>query len=132
VIASAFASGAGTDPDAIGAFSTTFVAPTVQVTVAAGQSVYVSSTKYMGSSAGGFGLLTNVCFQDTAGGSVTHIGSGMAGGTVPAGTRIPWTATGVFSPPAGTYDTGLCVWVANPGQWDLNEFGSTSAVVFQP
>ena len=109
------------------------MAPTVTVTVATGQRVHVSSHKYMG--AGIFGasdLDTAVCYQSTGGGALVIVGAEMLDGQVPGSTRIPWGITAIITPAAGTYNTGLCARSSAPGNWNNNEWGYTSAMVFQP
>lgn len=102
------------------------------MTVAAGQRVHVSSHKYMGSTVGANGLDTAVCTQPSGGGALTTQGGAMFGGQVPANTRIPWGITAVLTLAAGSYNTGLCARSAAPANWNSNEFGYTSALVFQP
>ncbi len=109
-----------------------FVAPTVLVTVANGQRVHVSSHKYMGSTVGANNLETGICTQPQGGGALTLVGDGMLGGQVSANNRISWGLTAVITPAAGSYNTGLCVRVSAPANWNSNEWGYTSALVFRP
>jgi hypothetical protein len=106
------------------------VGPTVNVTVAAGQRIHVTSHKYMGSSTGASGLDLFVCTQQGAD-PIASAGSGMFNGSVPAGTRIAWGISGVLTPVAGTYTVGMCARSPTPANWNSNEFGYTSALVFQ-
>jgi hypothetical protein len=113
-----------------------FVGPTVAVTVANGQRVYVSANKYMGSSAGAGaggvgGLDTAICIQPQGGGALQNFNIWMGGGSVPANTRVPWGASVVWTG-VGSWNTGLCARSSAPANWNYNEWGYTSALVFQP
>jgi hypothetical protein len=109
------------------------VGPTVAVTVANAQRIHISAHKYMGSGGGASGLDTTICHQPALGGAVTILNLGMWGGSVPANTRIPWGATAVISGlAAGSYNVGLCARSGVPANWNSNEWGFTSALVFQP
>lgn len=107
------------------------MAPTVVVTVATGQRVHLSSHKVMGSTGSPSWLETGVCYQSTGGGALTVVGERMIGLTA-NWNSIPWGATAVFSPSAGSYNAGLCALTGGPASWNLNDWGYTSALVFQP
>ncbi|MCX4246715.1 hypothetical protein [Paraliomyxa miuraensis] len=133
MIASAFGSGGGTNPNGLAANTWGFVGQTVNVTVAVGQRIHVTSHKYMGSSVDATGLGTGICYQVQGGGGAPILqGGAMLGGQVSANTRIAWGASAVIQPAAGTYTVGLCASSGVPANWNLNEWGYTSALVFQP
>jgi hypothetical protein len=130
IIASGWSDGFGPIPGAV----TQFLAPTVRVTVVAGQRVYVDSNRAFGSTAvgGGFGLDLFVCYQQVAG-ALTTWGGGAFDVAVPQGTRVVMGLSAVLTGLAsGDYDVGLCGSDGGSGTWDWNEWGYTSALVFQP
>ena len=131
VVTSAFATGFGNDPT----LTTDFLAPYVTVNVVSGQSVFVVSHKAFGSfSPGGAdSLRLDICYR-TAGSGVppTTVGGGMFNLMVPQNTRIPMgmsTIIGDLS--TGSWEVGLCAESSLPANWNNNEYGYTSAIVFQ-
>jgi hypothetical protein len=129
IIASAFSSGFGNPPGTVN----DFLGPILTVTVAAGQRVYVSANKYMGSTVGASGLALRVCYRLSGETDIVTVGGSMLSGQVPAGTRISWGVSAVISPPsAGTYNVGMCGSSFDAANWNSNEYGYTSALVFQP
>jgi hypothetical protein len=113
-------------------FSVTFLAPTVDVTVADGQSVLVTSQRAFGSNgAAATGLSLWICYQNGSAGALTPVGVGTLGLRVPAFTRVNFPMTAVLKDLApSTYTVGLCGFAFDPSGWTSNESGSTSAVVF--
>ena len=131
VVTSAFATGFGNDPT----LTTDFLAPYVTVNVVSGQSVFVVSHKAFGSfSPGGAdSLRLDICYR-TAGSVVqpTTVGGGIFDLAVPQNTRIPMgmsTIIGGLS--TGSWEVGLCGESTLPANWNNNEYGYTSAIVFQ-
>ena len=131
IIASAFTTGLGTNPNDLTANTLGFVGPTVTVTVANEQRVHLSAHKFMGSTTGASELNTYACYQLTSGGTLTPVGGGMWGGQVPAGTRLQWGISAVLTLAPGTYTAGMCARASTPADWDSNEWGYASALVFQ-
>jgi hypothetical protein len=126
IVASAFASGAGANPtDA----DFTFLAPTVSVNVAAGQTVHVTSNKALGTAgAPSDSLALAICFKQGAN-PIEIAGDGVFDLAAAADTRSVYELSAVISGLSGTYDVGLCGIALTLG-WNSNEFGSTSALVF--
>jgi len=110
-----------------------FIGPTLSLSAAASQRVFISASKALGSSAGGGanGLGLYVCYKPS-GGAVTSVGAGMLGLSVAQNTRQVFTVTGVTpSLAADTYDVGLCGFSAGFANWNSNEFGYVTAFVLQ-
>lgn len=125
---SGFATGVGVDPSA----TLQFLAPPATVTIAAGQRIYVSANKALGSryTAGACCLSLWVGYRLTPAGSITTVGGGMLGNKVNRNTRTVHGVNGVLSGlPAGTYEVGMVGGTADP-HWDFNGSGYTSALVF--
>ena len=131
IVTSAFATGFGNDPTA----TTDFLAPYATVNVVSGQSVFVVSHKAFGSiSPGGAdSLRLYICYR-TAGSLVqpTTVGGGIFDLTVPQNTRIPMgMSTIIEGLSTGSWEVGLCGESTLPANWNYNEYGYTSAIVFQ-
>ncbi len=103
------------------------------VSIAAGQKVFVSGTKALGSTAMGGAKQLNlyICYQSTAAGSsLTPVGSGLFDLGVPQNIRLPFSLSADFIPAApGTFLVGLCGSSANAQNWNSNEWGYVSAMV---
>jgi hypothetical protein len=109
-----------------------FIGPTLTVNVAAGQKVYVISSKSLGSTAvgGASDLKLYVCYQSTAmGAGIQTVGSGIFGLQTPQNTRNIYTLNADFITPAGTYLVGMCGSSGNAANWNNNEFGYVTAIV---
>jgi hypothetical protein len=124
-------SGPGADPTG----TLKFLAPAQTVNVPAGGSVHVTSTKVLGSGvAGGANeLALYICGQLQPGGALTTVGEGVVGVRVVQNQRVPMTLSAVIAGLApGSYAVGLCGQVTNgtSTNWNLNEWGYTSALVF--
>lgn len=106
-----------------------FIGPTVSVTVAAGQKVYVSSNAALGANAtAATSLNIYICYQS---GSITQVGFGSFGLTAAANQRQMYGLSAVITGlSAGTYLVGLCGSSTNSANWTNNEYGYTSALVF--
>jgi hypothetical protein len=119
--------------------SYSFLSPTVTVTVAAGQRLHVTAARAFGSTTaqGGIGLTLQVCVRATTPGSLMlrDNEAGINGIRVASGTRVLQTLSHVFDAlPVGTYEAGLCGYVANlswVGTWNDNGLGDVTAFVFQ-
>jgi hypothetical protein len=106
-----------------------FIGPSVQVTVATGQKVFVHGSAALGSTAGAQGLLLYICHQPAAGAIATD-GVGLLELTSPNDTpdqRQTYGLSAVLSPAAGTYNVGLCG-QAN-ASWNSNGNAYNSAEV---
>jgi hypothetical protein len=113
------------------AYTNQFLAPVAQVTVAAGQRIYVNSVRVLGSTTGGDSLSLWICYQ--GGGAVTTVGEALAPLRILSGQQLPFEATAVISDlPAGTYAVGLCGRATNVySHWNANGSGSTTALVLR-
>jgi hypothetical protein len=112
--------------------SLTFLGPSVTVTVAAGQKIFVSGTKAFGSTAvgGATALKLYICYQSNVGGSpILTVGSGLFDLAVPQNIRLPFSLSADFTPLPGTYLVGLCGSSANAANWNWNEWGYVTAMV---
>jgi hypothetical protein len=128
IVSTAFTNATGNNP----AVTFGFIGPTLTLSVAAGQKVYVISSKSLGSTvAGGASNLDlYVCYQSTAmGAAIQSIGSGIFGLRTPQNTRNIYAMNADFSPGAGTYIVGMCGISANAANWNSNEFGYVTAIV---
>jgi hypothetical protein len=107
-----------------------FISPGVNVTVAAGQKVYVSSNAAMGAlGTAATGLRLYICRAQGA--VVTQVGDGSWDYTAAPNQRHSFGLSAVITGlPAGTYTVGLCGTAATPANWSNNEYGYTSALVF--
>jgi hypothetical protein len=101
------------------------------VTVADGQSVFVTSQRAFGANgAAATGLSLWICHRNSSG-VLTPVGVGTLGLRVPMLTRVNFPMTAILTGLApGTYAVGLCGFAFDPSGWTSNESGSTSAVVF--
>lgn len=112
----------------------TFIGPTVNVTLAAGQRAHMVVEKSLGSSVAGgaSGLNIYPCYQLSGGGVLTTQGGGIFGLQVVNTQRIPFGINWVFSGlAAGTYTIGMCgASAAGSANWNNNEWGYISALVF--
>jgi hypothetical protein len=110
-----------------------FIGPTVNVTLAAGQRAHLVVNKALGSVAAGGAIDLDLwaCYQNTAGGAVTQQGGGMFDLRVPQNIRVPFAINHIYSAlPAATYTIGMCGLSSNSANWNNNEWGYTSALVF--
>lgn len=131
VIAFVFTTGYGADPTA----TVAFLGPTVGVAVASGQSVFVVADKAFGSVAVGGAASLNlwICYQASGAMSPVQVGGGMFGLQVQQNTRVVFGASAVITALApDIYTVGLCGTDNGNGNWNSNEWGYTSALVFQP
>lgn len=113
-------------------FGLGFLAPTGNVTITAGQSIFVTSQRAFGTNGNAAsGLALAICYS-TGGGAPVQSGVGVLGLRLPANTRVNYPMTAILSGlPAGTYAVGLCGYsLGEPAFWNSNESGSTTAVVF--
>lgn len=135
VIAFASVAGAGLvgSGGAIGGVnaSNAFIGPTVNVTLSAGQRVYMQITKSLGTTqpnAGGLNVFP--CYQPLAG-ALTTQGGGIFGLAVVATLRINVDMNYVYSGlAAGTYTLGMCGSSTSSANWNNNEWGYLSVMVF--
>jgi hypothetical protein len=109
-----------------------FLAPTLNVTITAGQSFLVTSQRAFGGGTAAAGLGLWICYQTGGTGPLFQTGFGAMGLQVPAGARVNFPMTAVLRDlPAGTYTVGLCGSSGLFSAWagsDPN--GSTSVMVF--
>jgi Collagen triple helix repeat (20 copies) len=113
--------------------SSVFITPTVDVTIATGQSIFVTSQRALGSDflGGGTNLNLLMCYRIGTGPYTYLAQTEVVGLRVPTGTRVNFPMSTIITGlPAGTYTVGLCGSSSNPGSWTPNGAGSTSAVVF--
>lgn len=120
----------GTNPTT----STTFIGPTVVVTVSANQYVFVTADKALGSTAAAGATLLNlrICYQSTGGGAFNLIGGGAFGLRVPTNTRLTFGLNADFLiATAGSYNVGLCGSSSDAANWNNNEWGYVSAFIHE-
>ena len=138
VVATVFASGGGSSPQAPNAMqSFFFLANTAQVTITAGQKILVWSSKALGTSgvaAGAANLNIDICYQSTAAGSFPQDAGGGAvlGLRAAANTRQMYSLNAALTGlAAGTYQVGLCGYTdaTQVPNWNSHEYGYTTAVV---
>lgn len=113
-----------------------FLSAAPAVTVAAGDTVLVTSTKAFGSTAvgGAVDLDLDICAKSTApGASIAASGMGqILDLRVPQNTRLPMSLTAILSGlGAGTYQVGLCGSSSQGANWNSNEFSYTTALVLR-
>jgi len=128
VVASYFATGGET---VVPSAATQFLSPTVSVTIADGQSVFVNSTRALGSNStfGAAGLSLWICHQASWALTPMRVGPGLLAMQVGQNQRVPFSLSGVLSGlPAGTYVIGLCG--TGSSGWNSNAGGYTTALVF--
>jgi hypothetical protein len=108
-----------------------FISPTLTITIAQGQRVFLIVSRAMGGYAAANDLNIYPGYQSTIPGSpVTNLGLCICGLQVPANTRITFSVNGVFENlPAGTYRFGMSGTTTNPN-WTNVEWGYVSALVF--
>jgi len=114
-----------------------FVAPTVTVTVADGQRIFVDSSRIFSAPSGGAAdsLSLWICYQASGGSGLTKVGPTLMSTPfkLPANQRAQFGLTAIVTPlPAGTYAVGLCGQAGNPyyAPWAPNGDGVTTALVF--
>ena len=132
IVSGGFVSGFGTSPGPVRAF----LAPPRIVTVAAGESVFVVSSKALGTNSvgGAANLDLYICYRPTSSmGSPISIGAGILNMRLAIGQRVPMTLSAVINGlQPGDYQVGLCGDDDGDGNWNSNEYGYTSALVFNP
>lgn len=110
-----------------------FLAPPAEVTLTRdGQKIHVVSHKALGAGTDpAAGLRLWICYQ-SGGLGLNTVGGGSYGMEVPANTRIPMGLSAIIEGlPPDTYQVGLCGTDDGDGNWTNNEYGYTSAFVFQ-
>lgn len=130
-IVSVFSSGSGNNP----ATTTDFIGPTVSVTTTvANQKVYVNVSKALGSTSatGANSLNIYVGYRlSSAVGAPTTVGGGVFGIRVAQNQRIPVAINGVLTIPSpGTYNVGMVGSSTDATNWNNNEWGYITALVF--
>jgi hypothetical protein len=107
-----------------------FIGPTVEVTIAAGQSILVTSQAALGANNSAASALTLAICYAVGGGLPVQVGGSANGLRLPSNTRINFPMTTIISGmAAGTYNVGLCGQTSS-NAWNSNHTGSTSAIVF--
>ena len=127
VVQTAFAAGPVITPTPL----PDFIAPTVDVTVAAGDVVSVSATTTMGSFLllGAGGLTLGVGYAVGAGPVTAAVE--FAGLSVGPGEKVNFPVAGLIAGlPAGTYRVGVVGWTIDP-QWTNNGTAATTALVLR-
>lgn len=107
-----------------------FIGPTVTVTIAAGQKVHMVTSKAFGSTIGANGL--NIWPASQLGVDPINLAGGAIFGLQAAANSrhtetIQWVFTGL---PAGTYTFGMAGSAAVPANWNSNEYGYITVMVF--
>lgn len=124
---SAFKAGAAPYPSSTMAF----ISDPVIITITAGQTVYVNSSRAMGGYAAASNLGIHPACQSTEAGSpLQTLGLGIYGLQVPANTRITFSINGIFKDlPPGTYKFGMAGISSSPN-WTNSEWSYTSVLVY--
>ena len=125
-----FSSGFGSSP----ATTQDFIGQTVTITTTVpSQKVLVVSTRALGSTSvgGASNLNIYVGYRLSTATTVTVVGGGILGLRVPQNTRIPFTISGVITIPSpGTYVVGMAGSSSDATNWNSNEYGYISAILF--
>jgi hypothetical protein len=105
-------------------------APTTITTTKANQYALVIASNAFGTSAASAnGLNLFICYQATSG-QITTVGNGILGLRLPAVTRVTQLVHKIIQlPAAGTYTVGMCGNTTS-ANWNDNDWGMTSALVF--
>jgi hypothetical protein len=134
VVATAFASGLAPSTVPTGSVPVFMTTP-ANVTIAAGQKIYVTSTATLGAQAtAASNLNLFLCHKlSTDTNPITDNAGGTFGLSTPANTRNHYSLSTVFTGlPAGAYAVGLCGYTQETtSHWSSNEFGYTTAFVLQ-
>jgi hypothetical protein len=133
LVANAFASGNAVNPIPT---NTDFLGPTVTLTVAANQKLFITADQALGSTIGADGLNLYICFRSTsapAGTAPTTVGGGSFGHKVAASTRQSFGLSAITpNLTAGTYAAGLCGLDSSGNtNWNSNEYGYVTGFVIQ-
>jgi len=111
-----------------------FLSPPATITVAAaGQQVFMTSSKALGAYATpAANLLLYPCYQSVAPGSpLTTVTLGIGGLTSPPNARQLYGLSHIFAGlPEGTYKVSICGSDGGNGNWTNSEWGFTTAFVF--
>jgi hypothetical protein len=130
-----FTSGLGANSGGVPSAAEDFIGPTVNVTIATGQEIFVTASKALGSSAAGGAsdLDIWVCYRSTAvGAPITKVGGGILNLTAPQNARQIYSINGVaVGLPTGTYSVGMCGVSSTAANWNNNEYGYVTAMVIQ-
>jgi hypothetical protein len=126
-----FGSGNGLNPGA----TSEFIGPTLTVTTtASNQKVYVNVSKALGSTnaSGANSLNIYVAYRlSSATGAPTSVGGGIFGIRVGQNQRITVAINGVITiPAAGTYTVGMSGSSTDSANWNSNEYGYITAMLF--
>lgn len=108
-----------------------FITKPLEITVQAGQTVFLTSSRALGGYAAANELgIYPACQNVTPGSPIQPLGLGMFGLQVPANTRSIFSVNGVFKDlPAGTYRFGMAG-ITPSANWTNSEWGYNSALVF--
>ncbi len=128
IVSFATLAGFGNNPTA----TTAFIGPTVNVSITAGQKIMMVVSKALGStSAGGANSLNIYPAYQAGAGVVTTQGGGIFGIACAQNTRETVSINYIFSGlAAGTYTVGMAGSSTNAANWNNNEYGYISAIVF--
>lgn len=122
-------SGNGNAPTA----SNAFIGPTQSsVTITAGQKVYVTVSKALGSTVAGGGVALDLYmgYQLSSATTPTVVGNGIFDNRCAQNTRQVYTMTWCFTGlAAGTYTFGMVGNSTTPSSWNSNEFGYITTMV---
>jgi hypothetical protein len=129
VITSSTVSGFGNNPTGV----LQFLSTTTSISIGAGQKIFVTSDKALGSSVVGGAANLNIwiCYQLGAN-PIANMGAGIFGLRVDQNNRAVFGLnTILFGLAAGTYQVGLCGLTVDANtNWNSNEYGYTSAMAF--
>ncbi len=127
-ILSGYVSSGGAAPTA----TLAFIGVTTTVTITAGQRIMMSVSQALGSTLVGGASSLNIypAYQLSGGGLVTALGGGIFGIQCPQNTRQTVSINGIFTLPAGTYTIGMAGSSTNSANWNNNEWGYLSYMIF--
>lgn len=133
LLANAFASGNAVNPIPT---TTEFLGPTVVLTAAANQRLFITADQALGSTIGADGLNLYICYRSTsapAGTAPTTVGGGSFGHKVAANTRQSFGLSAITPNLApGSYAAGLCGLDSSGNtNWNSNEYGYVTGFVIQ-
>ncbi|MCX4239507.1 hypothetical protein [Paraliomyxa miuraensis] len=111
-----------------------FLGPTVSVTVAAGNTIHVTSTAVLGTTniTGATMSRLSVCHQPAAGGVLIDNDADWSVVRIPVNTSIPMAVSQRISGlAAGTYNVGMCYRMAagQSGNWNDNDWVTSKVLV---
>lgn len=109
-----------------------FIGPYITVVITStSQKVHWTATKALGSTTGANSLVLYPAYRLSSSSTISSVGSTMLGISCAADTRQPYTIAGTITNlTPGTYLFGMGGYSPNAVNWNLNEYGYVSIMVF--